>query len=53
MLDVEVDADMGIDLFDASIDTSDQVRYHYYSVVENTEQTKTRTYEIRGVPLTL
>lgn len=48
ILGVEVEADMGIDLFDVSIDAADRVRYHYYTVVENTEQTKTRTYEIRG-----
>lgn len=51
ILDVKVEADMGIDLFDDSIDDVDRVRYHYYTVVENTEQTKTRTYEIKGSSL--
>lgn len=51
ILGVEVAEDMGADLFDASIDYTDRVRYHYYTVVENTEQTKTRTYEIKGSSL--
>lgn len=28
-----------------------RTRYHYFAVVENTEQTKTRTYEINGTSL--
>ncbi len=51
ILGVKVDADMGLDLFDASIDDKNRIRRHYYTVVENTEQTKTRTYEIRGSSL--
>ena len=51
ILGVEVAEDMGINLFDVSIDYTDRVRYHYYTVVENTEQTKTRTYEIKGSSL--
>ena len=51
MLGVEVAENMGANLFDASIDYTNRVRYHYYTVVEDTEQTKTRTYEIKGSSL--
>ncbi len=51
ILGVNMEVDMGIDLLDPSIDDKDRVRYHYYTVVENTEQTKTRTYEIKGSSL--
>ena len=49
MYGIKYDESWGIDLF--HVQDQERIRYHYYAVVENTLQTKTRTYEIKGSSL--
>lgn len=51
ILGIEVPEDMGENLLDTQAGCGNRIRYHYYTVVENTKQTKTRTYEIKGSSL--
>lgn len=48
---LEYNAEWGLNLFLTQGKDKDRTRYHYYAVVENTLQTKTRTYEIKGSSL--
>lgn len=50
-LGMQYDLNWGMDLLDTHGMDKEQVRYHYYSVVENTIQTKARTYKITGSSL--
>lgn len=45
---MKYDKDWGLNLFDTHGEDKNRTRYHYFAVVENTIQTKTRTYEING-----
>jgi hypothetical protein len=45
------DENMGLDLFDTKGLDRTRTRIHYFTVVENTKQTKTLTYEIIGSSL--
>lgn len=47
-LGLQYDAGRGINLLEAQGADKERVRYHYYSVVENTIQTKARAYKITG-----
>lgn len=48
---IEVNKLWGINLFDTKGHDKERKRYHYYTVVENGEQTKLRTYVIDGSSL--
>ena len=48
---MDYDVDWGLNLFSTQGKDKNRIRYHYYAVVENTMQTKTRTYEIKGTSL--
>ena len=50
-LNLEYDEKWGIDLLNTNGKDKNRKRYHYYAVVENTLQTKDRTYEIEGSSL--
>ena len=41
----------GMDLFSVNGNDKERIRYHYYTVVEDTTQTKIRDYEIKGCSL--
>lgn len=47
-LGLRYDTGEGMNLLDTQGADKERVRYHYYSVVENTIQTKARTYKITG-----
>lgn len=51
LYDMDYDESWGLDLFSAKGKDKERTRYHYYAVVENGLQTKTRTYEIKGSSL--
>lgn len=48
---IDYDERWGLDLFSTAGDDKNRTRYHYYAVVENTIQTKARTYTIEGSSL--
>lgn len=50
-LGLQYDINWGMDLLDTRGMDKERVRYHYYTVVENTVQTKVRTYKITGSSL--
>lgn len=50
-LNLEYDVKWGFDLLNTNGKDKNRKRYHYYAVVENTLQTKDRTYEIEGSSL--
>lgn len=50
-LNIAYDEKWGIDLLNTNGEDKERKRYHYYAVVENTLQTKDRTYEIVGSSL--
>lgn len=51
--DIEYTEGKGLDLFTDKNNYEDRIRYHYYTVVEGTTQTKIREYEIKGCSLEL
>lgn len=48
LMDINADMEAGIDLFSDAAKSKERERYHYFHVTEDTVQTFTRTYIIRG-----